>query len=62
MNFLKNINGPNGIIIGLGETDPCTVENLKPKILWHCPFKTKWRYPEIFDLEADEVCCVVLSI
>ncbi len=34
-------------------------ENLKSKILWHCPFYTKWLYPKILYLEADEVGSVV---
>jgi hypothetical protein len=35
--FEKNRNGPNCILMGLGETDSC--KNQKLKISWHCPFK-----------------------
>ncbi len=35
--FEKIQNGSNGILMGLGETDP--LKNQKSKISWHCPLK-----------------------
>ncbi len=35
--FEKILNGPNGVLRGLGETD--LWKNQKSKISWHCPFK-----------------------
>ncbi len=40
--FEKNWNGPNGIIRGFGETDPCRKAAIKNLVFWHCPFK-EWR-------------------
>ncbi len=49
--FKKNSNGLNGILRGLGETDPW--KNLKSKISWHCHFKCILLHTPFF---LDSIC------
>ncbi len=57
--FIKNRNGPNGIIRGLGETDPCTVEKPYVENLVALSFLHEVAVSRDLDLQADEVGRVV---